>query len=125
MRRSWRSPGTSRSPRWPRSSGWLRTCRSARSSPSPPTSPAHGKPLYALGRRLLEIIPYVPIASTLRTGVAIFSYCGQVTVGVTGDYDGAADVWTLASAIEDGMSELVAVAEVRAPHPGSGHAADH
>jgi diacylglycerol O-acyltransferase len=72
--------------------------------------PGPQQPFYALGRRLLEIIPYVPIASRLRTGVAIFSYDGQVTFGVTGDYDGAADVWTLARGIEAGMAELVAVA---------------
>ena len=48
--------------------------------------PGPQEPLYALGRRLVEIIPYVPIATTLRTGVAIFTYCGQVTFGVTGDY---------------------------------------
>lgn len=73
------------------------------------------EPLYALGRRLLEVIPYVPVASTLRLGVAIFSYCGQVTVGITGDYSGADDVWTLAQAIEQGMSELVAAARARPP----------
>jgi len=77
--------------------------------------PGPREPLFALGRRLVEIVPYVPIASTLRFGVAIFSYCGQVTVGITGDYDGAADVWTLAEGIEGGMAELVATAGARRP----------
>jgi|tagenome__1003787_1003787.scaffolds.fasta_scaffold20981959_3 WS/DGAT/MGAT family acyltransferase len=72
--------------------------------------PGPRQPLYALGRRLTEIVPYVPIAARLRTGVAIFSYCGQVTFGVTGDYDSAADVWTLAEGIQRGMAELVAAA---------------
>jgi WS/DGAT C-terminal domain len=72
--------------------------------PGPPV------PMYAQGRRLLEVLPYVPIASTLRTGVAIFSYDGQVTFGVTGDVDGARDVWTLARGIEDGMAELLEAA---------------
>jgi diacylglycerol O-acyltransferase len=67
-------------------------------------------PMYAQGRRLVEVLPYVPIASTLRTGVAIFSYDGRVAFGVTGDYDGATDVWTLARGIEEGMAELVAIA---------------
>ena len=75
--------------------------------------PGPQQPLYALGRRLVEIVPYVPIASTLRFGVAIFSYCGQVTVGITGDYDGAADVWTLAAGIEEGLAELVTTAGAR------------
>ncbi len=30
--------------------------------------PGPRQPLYGMGRRLLEIIPYVPIATTLRTG---------------------------------------------------------
>jgi release factor glutamine methyltransferase len=38
----------------------------------------------------------VPIASTLRIGVAIFSYRDQVTFGVTGDGESAADVEVLA-----------------------------
>ena len=84
--------------------------------------PGPREPLYALGRRLVEIIPYVPIASTLRLGVAIFSYCGQLTVGVTGDYDGAADVWTLAQGIEEGMAELVSTASARRPHRSPGGA---
>jgi diacylglycerol O-acyltransferase len=75
--------------------------------------PGPRQPLYALGRRLVEIVPYVPIASTLRFGVAIFSYCGQVTVGVTGDFAAAADVSTLAQGIDEGLAELVTVAQAR------------
>jgi diacylglycerol O-acyltransferase len=77
--------------------------------------PGPREPLYALGRRLVEIVPYVPIASTLRTGVAIITYCGQLTVGITGDFDGARDVWTLARGVEQGMSELVTVARAHRP----------
>lgn len=52
----------------------------------------------------------MPIASRLRIGVSMFSYAGQLTCGVTGDYDTAADIWTLAEGIEIGMTELVAAA---------------
>jgi WS/DGAT/MGAT family acyltransferase len=38
--------------------------------------PGPQQPLYGLGRKLVEIIPYVPIAKNLRTGVSIFTYCG-------------------------------------------------
>ena len=79
--------------------------------------PGPREPLYALGRRLVEIVPYVPIASTLRIGVAIFSYCGQLTVGITGDYDGAPDVWALARGVEQGLGELVSAASGRRPVP--------
>ena len=54
--------------------------------------PGPRQPLYALGRRLVEIIPYVPIATTLRTGISIFTYCGNVTFGITGDYATTPDI---------------------------------
>ncbi|MET0764213.1 MAG: wax ester/triacylglycerol synthase family O-acyltransferase [Blastococcus sp.] len=79
--------------------------------------PGPREPLFALGRRLVEIVPYVPIASTVRVGVSIFSYCGQLTFGVTGDYDSAADVWTLARGIETGMVELTEAARAAEPPP--------
>jgi diacylglycerol O-acyltransferase len=72
--------------------------------------PGPRTPLYGLGRRLVEIIPYVPIASTLRTGVAIFSYCGRLTIGITGDFDAAQDVTVLARGIEQGLADLVSAA---------------
>lgn len=43
--------------------------------------PGPRQPLYAMGHKLVEIIPYVPIATTLRTGIAIFSYCDTLTSG--------------------------------------------
>jgi len=68
-------------------------------------------PLYVLGRRMRQVYPYVPLAGQVRIGVAIFSYDGEVTFGVTGDYDGAPDVEVLARGIEDGMTELVKLAD--------------
>ena len=62
--------------------------------------------LYGMGRRLLEIIPYVPIATTVRTGIAIFSYCGNVTFGITGDFTANPDLDVLAHGIEHGIAEL-------------------
>jgi len=71
-------------------------------------------PLYAFGHRVVEILPYVPIATTLRFGVSIFSYCGQVTFGITGDRDHTADIDVLTHGIEDSLAELVAAAERKA-----------
>ncbi len=68
-------------------------------------------PLYAAGRRMVEAFPYVPIGNGIRIGVAIFSYCGALNVGVTGDYDSAADVDVLCRGVEGGMAELVRAAE--------------
>src|SRR5215470_623683 len=77
--------------------------------------PGPQAPLYGAGRKLLEIIPYVPIATTLRTGVSIFTYCGQVTFGVTGDFAANPDLDVLARGIEDGIRELRDAAERQRP----------
>jgi WS/DGAT/MGAT family acyltransferase len=68
-------------------------------------------PLYAAGRRMLKAYPYVPLAGSVRVGVSIFSYDGQVNFGITGDYDSAPDIAVLARGVEHGMEELLAVAE--------------
>jgi diacylglycerol O-acyltransferase len=63
-------------------------------------------PLYVLGRRMRTALPYVPLGAQCRTGIAIFSYDGQVNFGVTGDYDTTPDLDVLCRGIEDGMAEL-------------------
>jgi len=55
---------------------------------------------------MVEVLPYVPIAAQLRIGISIFTYCDQVTFGITGDYDAAPDVEPMARAIEEGIAEL-------------------
>jgi WS/DGAT/MGAT family acyltransferase len=72
--------------------------------------PGPRQPLYAMGRRVLEIIPYVPIATTLRTGVSIFTYCDNVTFGITGDFAANPDLDVLARGIEDGLRDLLKAA---------------
>jgi len=58
--------------------------------------------------------------------VAIFSYDGALTFGVTGDYDETPDIDVLCDGIEQTMCELLVAAEhegrakqARAPHPVS------
>ena len=76
-------------------------------------------PLFMLGRRLLRLMPYVPIASRLRFGIAIFSYCDELTFGVTGDYD-AADVDVLVEGLAESIRELAARADqTRVSRPAS------
>ena len=72
--------------------------------------PGPRQPLYAMGRRVLEIIPYVPLATTLRTGVSIFTYCDNVTFGITGDFAASPDLDVLARGIEGGMRDLLKAA---------------
>ena len=68
-------------------------------------------PLYAVGRKMLEAFPYVPLAGSVRVGVAIFSYNGMINYGVTGDYDTAPDIDVLCDGIEDGMAEMVKLSQ--------------
>jgi len=72
--------------------------------------PGPQQPMYAAGRRMLHAMPYVPLAGSVRIGVAIFSYAGELSFGVTGDYDTAADIDVLCRGIEEGMEELLKAA---------------
>ncbi|MCU1460373.1 MAG: Acyltransferase [Acidimicrobiales bacterium] len=74
-------------------------------------------PLYAVGRRMLEAYPFVPIMGSVRIGIAIFSYCGQLNFGITGDWETVPDLHVLANGIEEGVIELCKAAAVAAPHP--------
>jgi WS/DGAT/MGAT family acyltransferase len=73
--------------------------------------PGPQHPLYAAGRRMLECLPYVPLGGHVRIGIAIYSYDGMCTFGVTGDYDAAPDIDVLCSGIERALAELVERAE--------------
>jgi len=71
-------------------------------------------PLYVMGRQMVEAYPFVPIMGSVRISIAIFSYLGELTFGVTGDYDTTADIDVLCRGIEDGVAELLKVARSRA-----------
>jgi WS/DGAT/MGAT family acyltransferase len=68
-------------------------------------------PLYLAGRRLLESFPYIPLFAHVRVAVAIFSYDGALSFGISGDYDTAPDIAVLSQGIERGLDELVALAQ--------------
>ena len=68
--------------------------------------PGPTSPLYALGRKLLEYLPFVPLSQGVRIGVAILSYNGQVRFGVTGDYDTVPEVPWFCARIEAAIAEL-------------------
>jgi diacylglycerol O-acyltransferase / wax synthase len=67
-------------------------------------------PLYALGARLHEVWPVVPLAAEHSVGVAAFSYNGLVTFGVIADSESTPDIALLACGIEEGIEELLALA---------------
>jgi diacylglycerol O-acyltransferase len=63
-------------------------------------------PLYAVGRRMTTYLPFVPLAQGVRIGVAIVSYDGGISFGVTGDYDTVPDVAPFCRRIEAELIEL-------------------
>ena len=64
-------------------------------------------PLYCRGRKMVRAYAYVPVAAPVRISVAIFSYDGEVTFGVTGDREVSPDVDVFARGIVDGVAQLV------------------
>ena len=76
--------------------------------------PGPQQPLYLCARRMLEILPYVPLALDVRIGVAICSYDGTLGFGITGDGEHATDIPTLADGIEHELARL----RDRATSPG-------
>jgi len=66
--------------------------------------------LEMLGRPVLEVFPYVPIALRLRTGVAAISYRDQMSFGVTADFGSNPDLALLAGAIERAVVGLTTAA---------------
>ncbi|GLY38161.1 diacylglycerol O-acyltransferase [Amycolatopsis sp. NBRC 101858] len=68
------------------------------------------EPLSALGRPIVEIYPYVPIALRVRIGVAMLSYAGQVTFGITSDAGAVPETEVLVKAIEREVQALREVA---------------
>jgi hypothetical protein len=73
-------------------------------------------PLYLLGRRMVEIHPYVPIGNNIRTAIGIFSYLDQLNFGVTGDMDAVPDIGVLSGGIRAGIDELL---EHASPEPAA------
>lgn len=70
--------------------------------------PGPRETLFALGREVQELLPYVPIADRVRIGVAIFSYRDALAFGLTGDYETAGDLQVFAQGIRESLAELVA-----------------
>jgi diacylglycerol O-acyltransferase len=69
--------------------------------PGPPV------PLWGLGRRLRTLHPFVPIADRLRTGIAVTSYEGLLSFGVTVDADSTPDLAVLTDGIGAALAELL------------------
>ena len=64
-------------------------------------------PLYCLGARMLEAFPYVGIIDNQGLMVAVLSYDGQLSFGLTSDRDLLPDLDVLAEGIEKSFTELM------------------
>ncbi|EWT01318.1 hypothetical protein N865_10920 [Intrasporangium oryzae NRRL B-24470] len=63
---------------------------------------------YLAGRRVLAMLPYVPVAEEVRASTAMLTYAGRLTIGVTGDAAALPDVDRLVEAIGRELRDLVA-----------------
>jgi diacylglycerol O-acyltransferase len=66
-------------------------------------------PLYLLGRRMLHLLPYVPIAAGVRFGTAMLSYCDDLAFGVTTDFAMSADADLLADTVRREVDVLLTI----------------
>jgi hypothetical protein len=64
---------------------------------------------------MLQMYPYVPLGMNQLITVAIISYHGQITCGVTADYDQVPDVQVLSEGIEAALADLIGLARSAAP----------
>ncbi|GLY85184.1 diacylglycerol O-acyltransferase [Actinoallomurus iriomotensis] len=76
--------------------------------PGPPV------PLYAMGRRLAAIYPYVPLAAGIRVSTGVVSYLDTLYLGITGDFDAMPDIELFSRGVRHGFDEL---AEAVSPDP--------
>lgn len=58
------------------------------------------------GRRVIEFIPYVPVALDVRATSAMVSYAGRLTVGITADADALPDADRLIAAVASEFEAL-------------------
>ena len=74
--------------------------------------PGPQTPLYLLNSRLLEIHPHVPLIGTLGLGIALFSYAGTLSWGLSADWDLVPDLHDFLLEIERAFEELCEAAGV-------------
>ncbi|HSB12796.1 MAG TPA: wax ester/triacylglycerol synthase family O-acyltransferase [Blastocatellia bacterium] len=63
-------------------------------------------PLYAMGKRMLDYYPYVPVGYAVGCGCAIMSYDQKLYFGLTADAQAMPDVESLKAFLEESFVEL-------------------
>jgi diacylglycerol O-acyltransferase len=71
--------------------------------------PGPPRPLYAMGARMLDMYPVVPLGGGQAVAIGITSYTKGVHYGFTADRDALPDVDVLAGFVADSLAELVAL----------------
>jgi WS/DGAT/MGAT family acyltransferase len=69
--------------------------------------PGPPRPLYAMGARLEDLYPVVPLAMGQAVGIGVTSYAGRVCYGINADRDAMPDVDVLADALNSSLAELL------------------
>lgn len=69
--------------------------------------PGPPRPLYAMGARMIDMYPVVPLGGRQAVAIGITSYDGHVHYGLTADRDAMPDVDELAEALAESLAELV------------------
>jgi diacylglycerol O-acyltransferase / wax synthase len=72
--------------------------------------PGPVRPLYAMGARMLDMYPVVPLAGGQAVAIGITSYDGGMHYGLNADRNALPDVDVLAAAMTDALAELVTAA---------------
>ena len=67
------------------------------------------------GRRLLEFVPYIPVALDVRCTFALVSYVGRLTIGITTDAAALPDMDRLVDAVGLSLHELAEVSRSGRP----------
>ena len=70
-----------------------------------------------MGREIVSIYPFVPIAVRLRLGFALLSYSDQLAFGVTADYDSVPEIDLLPAWLESELATLLTSTRSVPAHP--------
>jgi diacylglycerol O-acyltransferase / wax synthase len=68
--------------------------------------PGPRRRLHVMGQSVIRLLPILPLALQVRTGIAILSYADELIFGITADYDAGSDVNELATGIEQAAARL-------------------
>jgi diacylglycerol O-acyltransferase len=79
--------------------------------------PGPRRRLQVMGQPVIRLLPILPIALQVRTGIAILSYADDLIFGITADYDAASDVEELATGIARAAARMTSLRSTR--HPSS------